>query len=99
MTETAENDLAEIWAYLTIEASERTATRFVDAIKADLDRLLGFPLPGVPREQLSAGLRVIFHGRYAIYYQSNEHEVIIVRVLNGARDAAILADQGGFSAC
>ncbi len=41
-------------------------------------------------------MRVIFHPPYAIYYLTSGYELIIVRVLHGARDAAAIADQGGF---
>jgi toxin ParE1/3/4 len=41
-------------------------------------------------------LRVGFSGNYAIYYLQNEHELVIVRVLHGARDAAAVAEHGGF---
>lgn len=51
---------------------------------------------GVTREQLGATLRVTFHHSYAIYYQVREQELIIVRVLHGARDSAAIAEQGGF---
>jgi toxin ParE1/3/4 len=39
---------------------------------------------------------VKFHGAYAIYYTPTASELIIVRVLHGARDAAAIADRGGF---
>jgi toxin ParE1/3/4 len=51
---------------------------------------------GTPREQFGVGLRVTFHHPYAIYYQVSEPELIIVRVLHGARDVAAMAEQGGF---
>jgi toxin ParE1/3/4 len=51
---------------------------------------------GTIREQLGAGLRVTFHHPYAIYYQVTDHELIVVRVLHGARDVAAIAEQGGF---
>jgi len=51
---------------------------------------------GPTREQFGANLRVVFHAHYAIYYLSTEHELIIVRVLHGARDAVAIAEQGGF---
>jgi toxin ParE1/3/4 len=41
-------------------------------------------------------LRVGFSGNYAIYYLHKERELVIVRVLHGARDAAALAEHGGF---
>ena len=97
LTETAESDLAEIWAYLALEASEVIATRFVAAIRAEFDLLLTFPLSGPSREHLAPNLRVKLHGSYAAYYTPTEREVIIVRVLHGARDAAAIADRGGFT--
>jgi toxin ParE1/3/4 len=51
---------------------------------------------GPSREQLGVGLRVTFHHPHAIYYQLSKRELIIVRVLHGARDAAAIAEQGGF---
>jgi toxin ParE1/3/4 len=60
--------------------------------------LLTFPQSNPAREQLGRGLRVTFHGHYAIYYLIRKSAVIIVRVLHGARDAAAIADRGvGFS--
>jgi len=49
------------------------------------------------REQVAAGLRVSFAGSYAIYYLHDERELVIVRVLHGARDAAAIAEHGGFA--
>jgi toxin ParE1/3/4 len=51
---------------------------------------------GTTREPLGSGLRVTFQHPYAIYYQVSARELIIVRVLHGARDAAAIAEQGGF---
>jgi toxin ParE1/3/4 len=56
-----------------------------------------FPFAAPARENFAAGLRVSFSGNYAIYFLNNEDEIIIVRVLHGARDAAALAEHGGFS--
>lgn len=53
---------------------------------------------GPQREQFGPNLRVVFHSHYAIYYLPAEHELIIVRVLHGARDALAIAEQGGFKA-
>jgi toxin ParE1/3/4 len=53
-------------------------------------------LSGPAREHFAPGLRVAFSGNHAMYYVHDEAELVIVRVLHGARDAAALADQGGF---
>jgi toxin ParE1/3/4 len=65
-------------------------------IRDGCERLLTFPGSGAPRDLLAAGLRVVFEGNYAVYYLATDSEVILVRVLHGARDVAALADRGGF---
>jgi len=40
-------------------------------------------------------LRVTFHGAYAIYYKPRLDELVIVRVLHGARDIVTIAERGG----
>jgi len=81
----------------SFEASEATATRLLDKIKDACQPLRHFPLSGVVREQFAPGLRARFVGNYAIYYLNDERELVIVRVLHGARDAAALATKGGFA--
>ncbi len=88
--------MAEIWAYLTTEASETVANRFLTGLVATCEGLLQFPFAHPERRQLAAGLRVAFHGTYAIYYLPEEAEVIAVRVLHGSRDLKGIADSGGF---
>lgn len=52
--------------------------------------MLHHPEIGPSREQLAPGLRAQFHKAYVIYYRATETELIIVRVLHGARDAVAL---------
>lgn len=63
----------------------------------DCEPLRHFPLAAAARENLAAGLRVSFSGNYALYYLHDEQELVIVRVLHGARDAAALAEHGSFA--
>jgi len=56
-----------------------------------------FPLAGVARELLAPGLRVTFHDSYAIYYKAFTDEIVIIRVLHGARDITTIVEQGGFA--
>ena len=65
-------------------------------IESQLDPLRQFPLMGTAREQFGANLRVVFHTHYAIYYPPTPTELIIVRVLHGARGTRAVAEQGGF---
>jgi toxin ParE1/3/4 len=79
-----------------MEASEATATRLIGKIRNDCEPLRHFPLAAPSRENFARGLRVSFSGSYAIYFLSNRDELTIVRVLHGARDAAAVAEHGGF---
>jgi len=80
-----------------LRASAATATRIIDKIKYDCEPLLTFPFAGPTRENFAPGLRVSFSGNYAVYYVNNDRELVIVRVLHGARDAAAIAEHGGFA--
>ncbi|MGJ0395088.1 MAG: type II toxin-antitoxin system RelE/ParE family toxin [Methylocystis sp.] len=85
-----------MWAYVADDSSESTATRLLDEIHAIFSRLQDFPLSGAARHQLAPDLRVAFYGSYAVYYFPTESEIVIVRVLHGARDAAAISDASGF---
>ena len=74
-----------------------TATRLVERIGIDCAPLLNFPQAGAARDQFAAGLRVTFEATYAVYYTHDEDELVVVRVLHGARDAAALAERGAFA--
>jgi toxin ParE1/3/4 len=41
-------------------------------------------------------LRVALQGQYALYYTVRETEIVVVRVLHGARDHAAMAERGEF---
>lgn len=72
--------------------------QFLKTIEARFQSLLLFPLSGPAREQFAAGLRVMFHNRYAVYYRVLPDELVIIRVLHGARDVDAIAEHGGFPA-
>ena len=75
----------------------RQQRELVDRIKQDCEPLRHFPLAAPARENFAPGLRVSFSGNYAIYYMHDEHAVVVIRILHGARDAAALAEHGGFA--
>lgn len=93
MTDTAKDDLAEIWSFIATD-DRAAADRFVAAIAARFEPLLTHPEIGPRREALLPGLRVHFHRDYAIYYRFSETAIVIVRVLHGARDARALVTGG-----
>jgi len=52
--------------------------------------MLSQPEIGPRRDYLAKGLRAHFHRDYVLYYRFTDTEVIIVRVVHGARDAEAL---------
>jgi toxin ParE1/3/4 len=68
----------------------------VGEIEAAFESVRYFPHAAPARDQLAPGLRVTFHGAYAIYYQARPDEIVIIRVLRGARDVTAIAEHGGF---
>ena len=67
LTDSAEADLAEIWAYIAAEASEAITSRFLEAIEAKFASLLQSPLIGSRRGQFAPASPVVFYTPYAIY--------------------------------
>jgi toxin ParE1/3/4 len=96
LTEAAETDLAEIWSYLAVESSEAVATNFLARLRSTFDPVREFPFAGPMRDELAPGLRVLFQTPYAIYYLVCDDELVIVRVVHGARDVAAMAGRGEF---
>jgi len=68
----------------------------LEKIETTTRLLLITPFLGTARPQFSKDMRVIFEGNYAIYYKASGTEIIIIRVLHSARDAAALAERGWF---
>jgi len=87
--------LAKIWLAIAADASDDVATRFVAAIERHFEPLRTFPNTGALRDHLLPGLRVVFHQRYAIYYQPHPDAVFIVRVVHSARDITPIFESGG----
>lgn len=59
-------------------------------IEARFEIIQNHPEIGTRRDRLAAGLRVHLHRDYALYYRFTDIEVIIVRVVHGARDVRAL---------
>jgi len=89
--EVAKQDLIDIALYLGAE-NPAFAEKFLDVAEEDFQRLAEMPGLGSPR---TIGPNDPIHVRmwpvsdfrnYLIFYQSTDEELIIIRVLHGARD-------------
>jgi toxin ParE1/3/4 len=81
----ADADLDEIFAHIANDnraAAERVIRRIEDAEA----RLAEYSEIGRTRDDLLAGARSWPVGDYLIFYQHTNAELIVVRVLHGARD-------------
>lgn len=81
----AQEDLSEIWEYIADDSIVH-ADAFIDNIDAKLRILAEQPMMGRAREELAAGLRSFAVGRYVLFYEVIICEIVLVRVLHGARD-------------
>lgn len=86
-TPEAEEQLAEIYRYIAIEASPVTAERYVSAIISSCEDLRSFPLRGMPRDDIRPGLRVTNHRKRAVIVYAVEAGLVsIVGVFYGGQD-------------
>ena len=81
LTDEAEQDLADIWAYVAAD-SER-ADLLLRKFLTKMRTLAGFPRSGRTRDELSPGIPV---GNYVIFYRPAPHGIDVTRVLHGARN-------------
>lgn len=88
-TEQAEIDLEEIGDYIAADNPSR-AVSFVQEIRKHCTRIATSPFGYVARPELGEGIRSCTHERYLILFQPSDRDVLIVRIIHGARDLRVL---------
>jgi toxin ParE1/3/4 len=86
LTPSAKRDLAEIFAYYEERAGLDAADHLIDSITERFSLLSDFPGAGRSAGDLGAGVRCFPVGRYLVYYRKARRDVVILRVLHGARN-------------
>jgi toxin ParE1/3/4 len=92
----ARQDMADIFDYLDIHASESIADRFYDAVRKTVEQLLRSPNLGErhpscnPKLQGMRKWRVDGFPNHVIFYRPTEDKLEILRVFHGARDYAAM---------
>jgi toxin ParE1/3/4 len=90
----AERDIVEIWRYLAVEASIKTADELLRQIRRAAERVAERPLIGRARDTLSPGLRSVLVHPYIVFYRVSDTGVEVVRVLHQRRNlAAVLSEE------
>ncbi|MBK6961997.1 MAG: type II toxin-antitoxin system RelE/ParE family toxin [Gammaproteobacteria bacterium] len=85
LTARAELDLEEVGDYIAAD-NPALALAFVQAIREHCERIANAPLGYPTHPELGENLRSCPHGRYRIFFQPRAADVLIVRILHGARD-------------
>ncbi len=88
LSPTAKADLDNIWLYIARETNSiDIAERVIASITERLYLLTRHPSIGRRRdEDLRPGIRSFTVGRHVILYRVEEHEVLLLRVIDGRRE-------------
>lgn len=84
-TPDADGDLDAIWDHIAADNMD-AASRLIVRIEAAEQRLATFPNLGRARVELAPDLRSWAVGDYVIFYRAHGADVLILRILHGARD-------------
>lgn len=85
LTEAARDDLRAIYAYYA-ERSPTSADRVVGTILKAANGLSRFPLLGKPGVLDGTRERVVTRYPYRIVYRVDASEIVVLRIIHGARD-------------
>ena len=84
-TVTAENDIEQIGDYIASDNPAR-ALSFVREIRARCEGITTTPKGARLVPELGEGIRRVPYGNYLIFYTLHRKDVVILRVLHGARN-------------
>jgi toxin ParE1/3/4 len=92
----AENDLAEIWAYIATDSVDK-ANKFILKLEKRMKTLGNSPrrCPLIPENEiLGTQYRHLILGKYRAVYRITAQTVYILRIIHGARllDTSIIED-------
>jgi len=85
LSEDAEDDLAEIWAYIALD-NVRAADKTVQKIRRTCQMIAEMPGMGPERPELAPGLRSLPQGNYIIFYRPAAHGIDVARIIHGKRN-------------
>lgn len=95
-TPEAEEQLTQLYGYLADAASPDIAARYTDGIVTYCERLRTFPLRGIKRDDIRAGLRITsYRKRVVIAFDVDADRVHIIGIFYGGQDyeTALLEDE------
>lgn len=90
---TADCDLLQIFEYGLKEWGFEASFEFARSFDESLDLLAQHPLIGRERSDLREGFRTWLHRGYLIYYEIEEGDVLVNRIIHGSADPTSQLDQ------
>src|SRR5262245_28627373 len=94
LTEDAEHDLEDVYAYIARNDSLENAEHVVDRRVEVTESLAAFPERGAqPNELRSVGMqeyRQVFFKPYRVIYRVHGHQVVVYVIVDGRRDMQTL---------
>jgi toxin ParE1/3/4 len=81
LSEAADADLTDIYAFTFTEFGERQADAYFESLEECLTRLAGSPDLGRKIGFLRRNYRLFVHQRHSIYYTPAKSGILVVRVL------------------
>jgi len=85
ITPLAEHDLESIGDYIARDNPARAIT-FVRELRGQCETIASNPLGYRQRQELGDGIRSCAHGNYVIFFEIESDDLLVVRILHGARD-------------
>jgi len=81
----AENDIEQIGDYIAKD-NPRRALNFVKTLYKQCEKIVQSPLLYRLHPELDKNIRACIYRKYIIFFQCNDNEFLIVRVLHGTMD-------------
>jgi toxin ParE1/3/4 len=87
LTQSASDDLDEIWDYIGVENhSPIAADNLIDEVGRQLRLVLEHPLASEAVDELRPKTRrIIIKQRYLVFFEPTDDGILVLRVLHGAR--------------
>lgn len=82
----AEEDLVSIYSYGILHFGYTQANKYVLGLEETLTKLTKSPFMGKQSDLVSKGLRSFVYKSQMIFYQLEDKNILIVRILNQSRD-------------
>ena len=86
VSEAAQGDLDEMESWLTENWGPIAAANTIEAVLDRIALLSELPLVGTPRPEFGDTVRFVTTSRYVIYYEANDRELLVLRILHAAQD-------------